>query len=399
MTYKRLPATLPSILRSAGLTVVEVDGWQTRGRPPSKGDFDPVGVLCHHTATGPKTSNASVVKLLVNGRSDLPGPLCHFGLARNGTVYIIASGRANHAGKAKASGTVSAGDGNALYIGIEAFNDGVGEKWSNTQMEAYALLAAVLSVKITKNSYKTVRGHKETSVTGKIDPTFNMTDFRTRVAGKIHALQMVKPIAPLTGIKEPKPVPAKWGKFNHLDPNVYMNYIGVLMTLGAGHAMDIDGQKSKQGTMWALHWATVGKNHLHDPKGLISATRRIDSLTDAEIGRLKSLDGKHAPHKMEELLTMAHRRGVRVEVELKTFFPLLYIKKLLTIPAVAALHKAGLLQFKTLAKLAGPAARLAPVHHAGGVTILTFTDYTGPGIYKLNAWPVTDYVRGTPKWR
>lgn len=398
MTYKRLPANLPSILRAAGLTVVEVDGWQTRGRPASTGGFNAVGVLCHHTATGPKTSNASVVKLLVNGRSDLPGPLCHFGLARNGTVYIISSGRANHAGKAKASGTVSAGDGNELYIGIEAFNDGVGEKWSNTQMEAYALLAAVLSVKITKNSYKTVRGHKETSVTGKIDPTFNMTDFRTRVAGKIHALQMVKPVVVLTGVKSPLPSPAKWGHFTHLDPAHYMDYYYAIEHAPKGGAVDVDAQKSKQGTAWALHWGTVGQNHLHDPKGLIAASRRIDSLTDAEIDRLRSADGKR-PHRVQQLLVMAWKRRIRIELELKAFFPLLYIKKLMSVPDVSALHKAKLLQFKTLAKIPGCIARLSAVHHAGGITILTFTDYVGTGVSKLNAWPVTDYVRGTPKWR
>ena len=209
MTYTRLPNTIAATLRKAGLTVVEVDGWQTRGRPASTGGFSPKGVLCHHTATGPKTSNAAVVKLLVNGRSDLPGPLCQFGLARNGTVYLIASGRANHAGKAKASGTMPSGDGNELYIGIEAFNNGTGEPWGKAQMDAYVLLCAVLSVKITKNSATSVRGHKETSVTGKIDPTFSMVLFRTDVAAKIKQLT-AKPIA------GPQPAPAKWNKFTHL---------------------------------------------------------------------------------------------------------------------------------------------------------------------------------------
>jgi hypothetical protein len=184
----RLPADLPQRLRAHGLKVVEHDGWLTRGRPASTGGFDPVGVLCHHTATGKATSDANVVRLLIGGRSDLPGPLCHMGLARDGTVHMIAAGRANHAGKAKASGTVGAGDGNVLYIGIEAFNDGVGEKWPTVQYDAYALLAAVLSDEITNNSAQTVRGHKETSVTGKIDPTFDMNAFRSHVAADLAKL-------------------------------------------------------------------------------------------------------------------------------------------------------------------------------------------------------------------
>lgn len=189
MTYRRLPSDLPGILRSHGLRVVETSGWRHRGRPSSTGAFHPGGVLCHHTATPPSASDKNVVDLLIRGRSDLPGPLAQFGLSRNGTVYLIASGRANHAGRAKPSGTMAGGDGNALYMGIEAFNDGVGEAWPSVQYSAYVLLAAVLSNEITKNSYRTVRGHKETSVTGKIDPTFSMDKFRIRVAAKMRDLK------------------------------------------------------------------------------------------------------------------------------------------------------------------------------------------------------------------
>lgn len=177
-----LPPNLPALLRSEGLKVVEHGSWRKRGRP---GSFRPVGVLCHHTATYRSTPDRNVLTLLTAGRSDLPGPLCQIGLARDGTVYLIAAGRANHAGRAKSSGTVAAGDGNSLYIGIEAFNDGRGEKWPAAQYDAYVTLAAALCKHVTGNSAQTVRGHKETSVTGKIDPTFPMGAFRTRVAAEL----------------------------------------------------------------------------------------------------------------------------------------------------------------------------------------------------------------------
>lgn len=182
MTYKRLPPDLAKLLRRYGLKVVVVPGYKTRGRPAETGEFDPVGVLCHHTATRKTSKIGAVLSLLINGRSDLPGPLCQIGLGRDGTVYLIASGRANHAGTAKQSGTVSAGDGNKLYIGVEAFNDGVGEPWPKVQRDAYALLCAVLSLFVTQSTANTVRGHKETSVTGKIDPTFDMDDHRNQTA-------------------------------------------------------------------------------------------------------------------------------------------------------------------------------------------------------------------------
>lgn len=177
----RLPNNTPAILRKHGLKVRVVPGWKTRGRPAYTGSFDPVGVLCHHTATIVAWTLAAVLRLLTGGRSGLPGPLCQFGLDRKGTVWLIASGRANHAGVAKSVGSVAAGDGNSLYIGIEAFNSGTGEVWKPRQYNAYVLLAAVLQVEFTGNSVNAVAGHKETSTTGKIDPTFNMDVFRDRV--------------------------------------------------------------------------------------------------------------------------------------------------------------------------------------------------------------------------
>lgn len=188
MSYTRLPSDLGKRLRAAGFTVNETPGWATRGRPATTGGFAPVGVLCHHTATGKSTSDAAVINLLIHGRSDLPGPLCQLGLGRDGTVHLIAAGRANHAGEAKASGSVAGGDGNSLYIGIEAFHAGPGEPWTEAQRDTYARLCAWLSVNITGSSAQSVRAHKETSVTGKIDPTFDMDAFRAQVAADIKKL-------------------------------------------------------------------------------------------------------------------------------------------------------------------------------------------------------------------
>lgn len=193
----RLPSNLPEILRARGLKVVEIAGWQTRGRPASSGPFGPVGILCHHTATSKAWSDQKVINLLVGGRSDLPGPLVQLGLGRDGTVYVIASGRANHAGKAKASGSMPAGDGNTMYVGIEAFNDGVGEPWPKIQRDAYVMLCATLALDVIHCTADHVRAHRETSVTGKVDPKgIDMTDHRLAVAKKMSAL--AAPAGPLT---------------------------------------------------------------------------------------------------------------------------------------------------------------------------------------------------------
>lgn len=185
----RLPDNTPEILRKHGLKVRVVPGWKTRGRPASTGGFNPVGVLCHHTATTVAWTLAAVLRLLTGGRSGLPGPLCQFGLDRKGTVWIVAAGRANHAGKARAVGSVAAGDGNSLYIGVEAFNSGLGEPWPAVQYNAYVLLCAVIQVELTGNSVRAVAGHKETSTTGKIDPTFDMHAFRNRIEAMMEQIE------------------------------------------------------------------------------------------------------------------------------------------------------------------------------------------------------------------
>ncbi|MFE4679178.1 N-acetylmuramoyl-L-alanine amidase, partial [Streptomyces sp. NPDC056723] len=61
-------------LRAEGVKVVEVGNWRTHNRN-SKGAWGPVhGVMIHHTVT---KGTAATVKLCRDGRSDLPGPLCH----------------------------------------------------------------------------------------------------------------------------------------------------------------------------------------------------------------------------------------------------------------------------------------------------------------------------------
>jgi hypothetical protein len=196
----------------------------------------------------------------------------------------------------------------------------------------------------------------------------------------------------------PKRTPAWMNKFKHLDPNKYMNYHQAVLHLPPGGRIDIDVRHSKQGTGFALHWATVGKNHLHDPKKLIKPTRRIDSLSNSEIKRLRGPNGEQV-FGIVHLLREVHDRGASAEVELKVIFPVATIKRWLSHAKIKDLNKKGHLQFKGLAASPNIVKRLAPAHAAGGTTIMSFTKYSGAGIYKSKAWPVTDYVRGTPKWR
>lgn len=168
---------LPQVLRSAGLTVVEQPGWQTRGH----GDVGAIKfVICHHTA-GSLTGNAPSLGIVTNGRPDLQGPLSQLVLGRDGTFYVIAAGKAWHAGEGVWQGVK---DGNTYAIGIEAENTGLvsgpkADPWPWVQMNAYQRGVAAILTRI-KAGARMCAGHKEyaTPKGRKIDPTFDMIEFR-----------------------------------------------------------------------------------------------------------------------------------------------------------------------------------------------------------------------------
>lgn len=160
-------------LRAKGLRVAEVDGWRTRG----SADFDPRVVVAHHTA-GAATGNMPSLNVLIHGRADLPGPLCQVGLGRDGTCYIVAAGRANHAG----AGSWLGHSGNRSAFGIEAENTGRGEPWPAVQLDAYDRLAAAL-LELTGNDERYLCAHREWAPGRKIDPTGLEMDAMRRVVG------------------------------------------------------------------------------------------------------------------------------------------------------------------------------------------------------------------------
>lgn len=166
---------LAEVARRCGLNVKEIDGWQTRGKEA----FDPEGTICHHTGGG--DGEMPSLGVLLRGRSDLPPPLANYGLGRSGTVYVVAAGRANHAGV----GTFKGLSGNSHFIGIEAENKGgAGDPWPAVQLDAYYRLCAAIELRLKRDA-SFVGGHKEyaTPKGRKNDPhTLNMDDFRKHVA-------------------------------------------------------------------------------------------------------------------------------------------------------------------------------------------------------------------------
>lgn len=173
-------SNLAKVLRAAGLTVVEMPGWASRGyTPPGGAALDLVevrGILWHHTATNRAayaTSNAPTVQMTMNGRSDLAGPLCNITFGRDGTVYLVAAGLANHAGRGYAPG-IPKDAGNYYLIGIEMESSGIAPwDWTADQIRVAPYLGAALERAYLQGIPEDERlqlGHKEYSSEGKIDP-------------------------------------------------------------------------------------------------------------------------------------------------------------------------------------------------------------------------------------
>lgn len=146
-------------LRTAGLKVVEVDGWRTRGSE----DFDPRGSVDHHTAGG-RSGNAPSLGICINGRPDLPGPLCHVLIGRDNTCYVIAAGRANHAG----SGGWDGLSRNRDVYGIERENVGTpAEPWRPDQTDVAARAHRALAA--DRFTSRRLCRHAEWAPTRKVD--------------------------------------------------------------------------------------------------------------------------------------------------------------------------------------------------------------------------------------
>lgn len=176
-----------------------VVGWETRSRN-HVGPFDDVnGFMVHHT--GDDLPDSVDLRVIVNGRSDLPGPLAQFGCDDAGLIYLVGCGRANHAGGGdpnvlravvnenyggappaphEHTGSPGSVDGNSRFYGVETFYSGSFAPSPRVYKSLVLLAAAICD--FHDWSAKSVIGHREWS-DWKSDPGHvSMTKFRDDVA-------------------------------------------------------------------------------------------------------------------------------------------------------------------------------------------------------------------------
>lgn len=197
------PDTLVRILRDVGLKVVEYRDWRNNNRNHI-GDWGPVhGIMIHHTVT---KGTEDTVRLCYEGRSDLPGPLCHGVIAKDGTIYLVGNGRANHAGLGDGdvlravidetdlpSDNEADTDGNTFFYGFECENLGDGvDPWPSAQVDAIIKVSAAITRAHGWTEASTI-GHLEWQP-GKVDPRGVAMDFlRTEIRDELREPEETMP--------------------------------------------------------------------------------------------------------------------------------------------------------------------------------------------------------------
>src|SRR3546814_2259139 len=111
------------------------------------------------------SDNSDQRELVYGGLSNLPGPLWHFGVAQDGTVWLVGWGRANHAGLGDddvlravidesygdypPTDNESNTDGNSRFYGMEIWYSGRSEEHTSELQSLIRISYAVYCLKKT----------------------------------------------------------------------------------------------------------------------------------------------------------------------------------------------------------------------------------------------------------
>lgn len=186
---------LADALTDAGLTVQPFAGWETRGRSTR---YDPRIIVDHHTA-GPLRGSAPSLGVCVNGRPDVPGPLCNLLTGRDGVVHVIAAGRSNNAGPGGAPQWGATHNRHTIGHEVEHTGNLATEPLNGRQLETIAAVDAVICARLGWEAGRCI-GHREWAPGRKIDPVWSQTAHRARVAALIGEQHVSKTVREQAGI-------------------------------------------------------------------------------------------------------------------------------------------------------------------------------------------------------
>lgn len=161
MATAMTPAQMQAALDKWVLKLKLYPGWETRGYGPGS-ITDAEGVIIHHTGSDAQSDNY-LHFLAIDGRPDVPAPLCNWATDMDGDLWLIAAERANHAGMGSSTtlGKITVGtngydwrnreirpgpddlNGNYRYYGNEVRFDGADpmtrDQWVTTVLSSAAV--------------------------------------------------------------------------------------------------------------------------------------------------------------------------------------------------------------------------------------------------------------------
>lgn len=211
---------LPDILSGAGVAVgvgpVNA-GWETRARSTGGFAAPPLAVFWHHTAS--QTAIENDLSWQCHNCPDKP--VGNMTIDRNGTVWPVAAGASNCAGKGGPAsfsrGTIPLDSGNTKGWNIEVANNGIGEQWPVAQIDAYFASSNALNAYFGNHPTDVIT-HHEWAPTRKIDParaeavqgpwhprsinssgTWDLHDIRNECLARASHAPSPGPITPSTG--------------------------------------------------------------------------------------------------------------------------------------------------------------------------------------------------------
>ena len=179
-----------ALVDDAGIPATFYDGWQTRNRGQRNDGWgrttrNPTGVhgvLYHHTVTRDFTTTLRLVRDVGQPENEVPPPLYHGFVDKQGHLHVVGWGRVNHAGlgdlgvlnaviredtvPAPVANTI---DGNARFYGFAGINMGdMRDPWPAVQLETLAAVGAVICAEHGWTERSAI-GHHQWQV-GKVDP-------------------------------------------------------------------------------------------------------------------------------------------------------------------------------------------------------------------------------------
>ena len=161
---------LADVIRAAGVNVVEEANWKTRARSSGGFPVTPLAVQWHHTASSGSNPRGDINYMLYNSSAR---PIGNIYLATNGTAHILAAGASNTAGRGGpmnfSRGQIPLDSGNTRSVAIEAANNGVGQAWSQAQIDAFFKISNAINKKLG-NKPADLYTHHGYAPTRKIDP-------------------------------------------------------------------------------------------------------------------------------------------------------------------------------------------------------------------------------------